>query len=221
MKIYFLSQIPSALVVGGAYMGVTFTHPQFAEITPSDNLFVEFLPEHAHPIRFFLTEDLRVKPPEGCDVYLYPEKVVLYAKDFLPYDTGLQLIAGKRLSFGLITLFYQGGMQLCIEGESLITIPLKGRMEKVEILEVGECIFLKGERLIILQKDGTILFDKPYYSFEQTGNTITVSYPLFDSFTRQARVKWEVDSTLRQIEYSLLFEKKSNAPILYAFLKRC
>jgi hypothetical protein len=54
MKVYFLSSQPCILTLNGAYFGTTDTFERFLELSPKDNLFVEFTPENGLPIRFFL-----------------------------------------------------------------------------------------------------------------------------------------------------------------------
>jgi hypothetical protein len=59
MKIYFLASQPCALKIGGTFFGMVNDFERFAEFSLKDNLFVEFIPENALPICFFLNESIR------------------------------------------------------------------------------------------------------------------------------------------------------------------
>ena len=115
MKIYFLSAIPCALTLNGVYFGLTDRFERFAEIHLADKILAEFIPENAQPIRFFITECLPSAPPQGCEVYLLPDGLAVFARDFPPIPAPLRVIAQERFEKGLITVFSQGGIQVSIE----------------------------------------------------------------------------------------------------------
>ena len=92
MKIYFLSSRPCALTLNDAYFGLTDRFERFAEISLKDNVFVRFSPENAQPIGFFLNESVRHTPPVGCEVYLLPNALAIYAHDFPPHDLTLKIV---------------------------------------------------------------------------------------------------------------------------------
>ncbi len=217
MKIYFLSAIPCMLLVNGGYFGHTHHHAQFAEINLADNLFIEFIPENAHPIRFFLTENLRFTPPQGCDVYLLKDGVAIEANDFFSLDYTLRLIAQKRLSLGLVTLFQQGLTQVSIENDDLIVTPIPP-LKSAEIYACGEGIVLVGERLVVLSSKGELLFDKAVESYQIEDGLLHVAYPLADSLSRTAKGVCKITDRLEWLEYSLIGEKEPTL-FAYAFLE--
>ena len=117
MKVYFLSSTPCALTLNGAYFGITDGFERFAEVALQDNIYAQFSPQNALPIGCFLNEQLRFAPPNGFDVYLLPDGLALYAREFPPNDFTLKTIAQKRENDTLVTLFQQGKVQLSIESE--------------------------------------------------------------------------------------------------------
>ena len=78
MKVYFLSSKPCILTLNGAYFGLTDTFERYAEISPKDNLFAEFTPESGQPIRFFLNENIRLNPPDRCEIYLLKDALAVW-----------------------------------------------------------------------------------------------------------------------------------------------
>ena len=151
MKIYFLSSMPCALSFNGVHFGVTNLFERFAEISLQDNLFVEFIPQNAQPVRFFLTENIRFAPPNGCEVYLLPNALAIHARDFISLPTPLRLIAQKRHDDMLATIFQQGDIQLSIQTEKNVFIaPLPPSFTDCQIDFFADLCFIFNEKQLAI-----------------------------------------------------------------------
>lgn len=224
MKIYFLSSIPCALYIGGAYFGVVSDFERFAEISLSDNLPLQFVPENALPFSFFLGESIRFSPPEGCEVYLLDDGIALYAKDFKPVDFTLRPVAQKRDGNLLTTVFSQGGLQMSIEADgSIFNAPLPPCFEPCEISFHGGCILLSSSTdIAVFNKHGELLLKETVLSFSVENETLTAVLPLSDRYKRTAKCVYALsEDGVQQTEYLLLqgesAEKETLIP--YAFFE--
>ena len=189
MKIYFLSSQPCALSFNSLYFGVTDKFERFAEISLKDKLFVEFLPQNAQPIRFFLTEDIRFSPPTGCEVYLSTNSITIYARDFLPMDSTIKIIAQERFLDNLITVFQQGVIHVSIEsakGFFISTLPPS--FENCNISFHNDLFFISTQnQLAIYTKSGKCVFLEEFIDYSIEENTLNATLPLSDSLKRQAK----------------------------------
>lgn len=193
MRIYFLSALPCALFLNGAHFGSTSEFEKFIDVSPSDGIFAEFIPENALPIRFFITERLRFTPPDGCEVYLLKDGIAIYARDFPPADCTLRPLLQNRFDETLITVYKQGRLQLSIERDGKLfvaTLPpsfLPQAIRKVRsffLLEGNGQILLFNERAELLLNEAVIEF-----SFNEDG--ITALLPLSDRLNRIADCRFE------------------------------
>lgn len=196
MKTYFLSSRPCALTLNGVYFGIADGFERFVEISPKDRIFVQFNPENALPIGFFLTENIRFSPPEHCEVYLLPDGVAIYARDFPPANFSLKTIAQKRENGVLATLFYQGVLQLSIDSE-------KGFFVKTLPTPYGACSldFIQGliavktqETLSLYTQTGECVFCERVLSYQTERNELHVLLPLSAALGRTAKCTY----TLRE-----------------------
>ena len=194
MKIYFLSSRPCALTLNDAYFGLTDRFERFAEISLKDNVFVRFSPENAQPIGFFLNESVRHTPPVGCEVYLLPNALSIYARDFPPHDLTLKIVTQKRFDKNLITLFYQGALQLSIETEKgLFISTLPPAFEKSEIIfESGLFILKTPNMLAVYTKMGERVLMENIASCTIEAGALYAKLPLSDSLGRIADCAWEM-----------------------------
>ncbi len=188
MKIYFLSSQPCALTFNGLYFGVTNTFERFAEITLSDNIFVQFSPQNAQPISFFLTENVRFTPPQGCDVYLLPDAIAIYAHDFVPLDTSLKIITQERFADNLITVFQQGAIHLSLETEKgFFVSTLPPSFSTCTLSYHADLFFIQGEnQLAIYTKHGKRVFLEEIIDYTIEENTLIATLPLSDRLHRRA-----------------------------------
>ena len=207
MKVYFLSSMPCALTLGGAYFGVCDGFERFAEISLKDNLFVEFTPENALPVRFFLNENVRFSPPVGCDVYLLKDGIALYAHGFAPCDFTLRLIAQAREQDTLASVFAQGGLQLSVEnGNTLFTATLPPCFSDCELAFHHNLVFLKSPtHLGVYTKNAQALFCERVLSHKIDGDVLSVELPLSDALGRVAACEYRVENgSLYRERFSLL-----------------
>ncbi len=194
MKIYFLSSLPCALTLNGAYYGVTDTFERSAEICLSDGVYAQFSPQGSAPVGFFITEELSTSPPQGCEVYLLKDGIAVYANDFPPLDFTLRPIAQKREGEKLATVYAQGKQQLCIQTPSdFFNATLPPSFDPCEIVFLEKLILLKGERhLAVYSEDGKQLLFEKVNEYTLTDNKLTASLPLSDSLQRTAECVWEL-----------------------------
>lgn len=205
MKFYFLSSLPCALCINGAYFGKTDTFARHADVCAKDEVFVEFRPENALPISFFITENLPFSPPEKCDVYLLPDGIAIYANDFTPCDFTLQVLAQSHVHGGQATVFRQGGVQVCFEREKDTFIKaLPPAFLPKTISAVGDCILLTSEeKLCALDLTGEILLFERYLSYEIDGDVLHAVLPLNDLLRREAKCVWRFSTGIRCEQFTL------------------
>lgn len=192
MKIYFLSSRPCALMLGGVYFGMTDTFERFAEIQPKDNVFVEFIPEGALPVGFFVTEKLRFSPPEHCEVYLLRDGIAVYARDFPPSDFSLKVIAQERFLNNLITVFRQGALQISLETEKgFFVSTLPSSFEPCSLRFESRLFFVEGQNaLAVFNEEGKCVLSEKIISYKIENNTLIATLPLSDSRRRVAECEW-------------------------------
>ncbi len=188
MKIYFLSSRPCALTVGDAYFGITDRFERFAELSLKDKTFIRFSPENALPVGFFLTEEIRYTPPQGCDVYLLPDGIAIYAHDFPPSDLALRTVSQKRFEDVLATLFFQGHLHLSVEspaGFFIATMPPSFSKSTLS-MHAGLLFLQTADALAIYTKTGECVFQENVLSVHMEKNEMRVVLPLSDLFARSA-----------------------------------
>ncbi len=197
MKIYFLSAIPCALSLNGVYFGLTDRFERFAEIHLADRILAEFLPENAQPIRFFITENLPTAPPQGCEVYLLPDGLAVFAREFPPLDTRLRVIAQERFPKGLVTVFSQGGIQVSIETDRGFFISYLPPSFSSCALSCHEGLFfLHGQNcLAVYTQAGERILLEEISSFAIENGKLKAVLPLSECLGRSANCVWELNET--------------------------
>ena len=227
MKIYFLSSIPCALTVNGAYFGVTDGFERSAELALRDGLFIKFSPENALPISFFLTEDIRFHAPKGCQVYLLRDGIAIYAREFPPCDFALQTIAQKREGETLATVFRQGEVQLSIQtANECQTAVLPREFGACELAFHEGSLFVQNEKsLAVFTAQGERVFYERILSFTVENGRLTAILPLLDSLGRKAECVYALSSAglervcIKLIQERALFEDARAELLPYAFFE--
>lgn len=225
MKIYFLSSTPCALTINGAYFGVSDLFDRHAELSLKDNVFVQFTPENALPIGFFLTENIRFSPPDGCDVYLLSGAIAIYAHDFPKKCAPLTVITQARFEKSLLTVFQQGSVQLSLETEkNFFVATLPPSFEKCELEKRSDFYFLRSPtQLAIYTQNGECIFLENVLEYETKETELSAILPLSDSKRRQANCKWELTedgAKLTQFTLQQADSENANAELLpYAFFE--
>ena len=197
MKVYFLSSRPCQLTLNGIYFGTTDRFERFAELSLQDNVFACFTPEGAQPISFFINENICFTPPNGCEVYLLRDKIVLYAKHFPPIDFQLQILSQARFDDFLVTVFKQGEPQLHIQGaNSFFNAYLPPSFSKCELTFQGGLLLLtNGETLCVYTQKAELLLCEQILSFSVNENELSARLPLNDSGNRFADCIWTLSKT--------------------------
>ncbi len=194
MKIYFLSSIPCALTLSGVFYGVTDSFERSVELSLSDNVYAQFSPEGYAPLGFFITEELRVSPPQGCAVYLLKEGIAVYAQDFAPLDTCLRPLVQKREGNLLATAFVQGKPQLCVEGENGFfnaTLP-PSFLPKELFFHCGSVVLVNDTALAVYSIQGKRLLFEKILDYRLTEQGLAATLPLSDRLRRTADCEWEI-----------------------------
>ena len=197
MKVYFLSAQPCALTLNGAFFGVCDNFERFAEISLTDKVFAQFSPANATPIGCFLTPDLRFNPPNGFEVYLLPDGLALYARDFPPRDFTLTVRAQERNGNNLATLYQQGNLYLSIQtNETLVSIPLPNELLDGKIFFTSELVGIEtSNRLALFTLDGNAVFNEEITEYSIENSTLNASLPLSNALGRYAKCRYELSKS--------------------------
>lgn len=197
MKIYFLSSQPCALSINQVFFGVTDRFERFADVVLSDNVFIQFAPQNALPISFFLTENIRFTAPDGVEVYFVKDGLVLYAKDFPPSDCVLKPITQARENDLLVTVFRQGHIQVSIQTpESFFTATLPPVFDDCKIEFHQGLIFIVAPTCLhIFNSQGTRIFAEDVLGFSVENDILSVTLPLSDSLGRVAHCQYALSAT--------------------------
>ena len=210
MKIYFLSSQPCALRLGGVFFGLTDRFERYAEIDLRDNIFVEFLPENALPVTFFLTENIRFSPPAHCEVYLLADGIAIHAAEFTPTDFTLKTLWQKRLGDTLLTVFSQGQLQLAVQTQkSAFTAYLPPTFCDFIAELYGDYILLSGvthagKRLLVFRENGEKVLDEEILSYSLSGGMLRAELPLSERLGRIAVCSWSLENEgIQRTEFTL------------------
>lgn len=224
MKIYFLSSTPCALSFNNVYFGVTDTFERFAELSLTDRVYVRFNPEHALPVGFFLTEEIRFQPPHGCSVYLLPDAIAVYAHDFPPDDFTIRVIAQERFPNALVTVYRQGVYQLSVESsKGFFTATLPPCFSECSISEHAGLLFLRSQKHIaVYALNAQCLLFEEILECTVSENTLNATLPLSDSRKRVADCIWSLaNGECVQTRFSLREDRTDGIDELlpYAFFE--
>ena len=196
MKIYFLSSLPCALRIGGVFFGVTDRFERYAEIDLRDNLFIEFLPENALPVSFFLTENIRFTPPNHCEVYLLKGGIAIYAAEFTPNNFSLKTLWQKRLGNALLTIFSQGRLQISSQRDKNVFVAdLPPTFHNFEAEFCGDYLLVSGDthtgkQLLVFDKEGRTVLDERILSYSLSEGVLQAELPLSERLGRTASCVW-------------------------------
>ena len=182
MKIYFLSSTPCELTLNGVFYGVTDRFERFVSLSLSDGIFAKFTPQGGLPVGLFINEELLQSPPNGVEIYLLPDSVAIYVKDFPPADFLLRPITQARFDKLLVTVFQQGHLQLSIQTEKNFFIrPLPHAFSTCTLSFRANLIFVEGEKhLAVFTQEGECLFLEEILQFSCTENELVATLPLSD-----------------------------------------
>ncbi|MBQ5926901.1 MAG: hypothetical protein IIX01_03140 [Clostridia bacterium] len=211
MKFYFLSSRPSILKIGGAYFGTVGTFEKFAEITPEDNLFAEFIPQNALPVGFFINDELRFHPPLGVEVYFLKNGVCIFVKDYPPADQTFSLIAQKRFSSLLVSVFRSGNIQAVFSFENQETVcPLEEEFSLSNVFLHENLVYIEGQNVLaVFTKNGNLLFKERFTEYRLFDGGMTVTTPLSDGLQTQIQQRFTLhENAVHRQEYTVLSRKE-------------
>ena len=197
MKIYFLSDKACALRLGGLYFGQVDNFERFAQINLSDRVFVEFIPENALPITFFLTDEILRAPPRGCDVYILRDALILHARAFSPTDFSLRVIEQAQAENCAATLFIQGEVSLSIQTDKNFFIAtLPPSFCSATLFFEQDFLFVKTEnQLAVFNQSCNLLFMEKVLSYAFQDGVLSVTLPLQESLGRTAECQYALTET--------------------------
>ena len=226
MKVYFLSSEPCALTLNDVYFGITDTFERFIEIDPKDCIYARFSPQDKLPIGFFINEELRFSPPDGCDIYLLKDGLAIYAWDFVFRDPTMRIITQKRQGNTLFTVFCQGRVQLSIQtNENFFVAYLPPSFLKCDLSFHDELCLLEGETMLaVYDKQGNCLLLEQFLSYTIENDLLNATLPLSDSQKRVADCSWQLQgSTCTRVRFSIRFSSEKSLPpcppLAYAFFE--
>jgi hypothetical protein len=207
MRVYFLSAQPCALTINGAYFGITNMFEKFANVSLKDNLCICFTPQNALPLSFFLTENIRFAPPEGCDVYLSKDAVSIYAHTFPSRDVALRVIAQKRREKLLVTVFHQGVLQATFQtAENVMIAYLPPSFSSCDIHFWEDLVILRSpNELHIYTSLGKCILQEKVQDFHIENDTLHTTLPLSPTLGLTQEAQWIYsEGTLQKTAHRLV-----------------
>ncbi len=147
MRFYFLSGENAALKLNGLFLGFIGSFEKFIDVTPSERILVEILPENSafYPVSFVLDEKFLENPADFCNVYIYCEGAIIEIADFSPRERELKILKQERITDTLLTLYDDGKPKLTLENNKNFAIEnLPFGVEDCGFFEH----FLNGEKFI-------------------------------------------------------------------------
>ena len=195
MRVFFLSERPAALFLGGAYLGIADGFERSAELRLEDEHFVEFKPLGGFaPFAFRLDEDCLIHPPEFLRIYYTAHGVALYAHGYYYADPSLKVLKQTRIGGALLTLCLQGKLTLNFERDGeLHLIPLSAELADADIFAAGENYLIKGSNAFaLIGKDGALLGEHEGKVLRHSENSdeVEADIPLKDCLLHTARCVW-------------------------------
>lgn len=186
--------MPCALRLGGVFFGAVDSFERFVDVSLKEDLFVEFIPENALPICFFLNDQIRFAPPAGCEVYILRDGIAILAKDFPPSDLTFAPIAQRREGKTLATVFKQGRIYFSVQSESGLTTDILPRdFSSCELFFADGFWLLKSPlSLAVYSLQGERLLLERVLSYSLEEGVLRARLPLSDSKRRVADCAWKL-----------------------------
>ncbi|MDE6274451.1 MAG: hypothetical protein K2L87_05325 [Clostridiales bacterium] len=193
MRVYFLSEQPAALFIGGIYLGIIDGFERSLTLEPRDELFVEIKPIGGFaPFSFRLDEAFLLDPPAGVKLFYTEHGVAVYACDFCRADQTLKVLKQERLGGALLTLCLQGKLQLNLENETgfhIIPLPESFLLSEFSLRKDG--YLLTGEHAFaLIAKSGEVTVLSEGRVIE-SGETLKAEIFFRDSMGHSAICEWK------------------------------
>ncbi len=192
MRVYFLSEFPCTLWVGGLLLGGIDGHERSVEIDPANALFCECKRPACLPVSFTFDEAFLTAPPDHVRIYHTRTGVAVYVCGFLREDAALRPLAQERIRGTLLTLYVQGRVQLSLSNETGLHIVCLGdEFEGAKLREAGELFLIEAQTAFCLvTRDGEIKVTSEG-TVSECGERVTAEVPFRDSLAHTALCTWE------------------------------
>lgn len=201
MKVYFLSEKPSALTLNGVFLGMIDGFERSVELDPDDKVHAEIAPAGCVPLRFVIDQDFLFAPPPRVNLYYTENAVAVYAFGFLREDQTLSVKQEQQIGGAHFTVYRQGEVYLRYENGRTHVIPLDDRFEQCEIKEINDGYLLTGAgAFLLIKRDGTV-FVRSEGEVLEAGRTLKAEIPFHDAMGHTAVSEWQggelLSSTIR------------------------
>ena len=191
MKVYFLSDRPSALTLNGVYLGLIDGFERSVQLDPNDRIFAEISPPSCIPLRFCIDQDFLFAPPPHINLYYSDGDVAVYAYGFAQEDQTLKVLLEERLGAARFTLYRQGEMYLRYENGKTHIIPLNDAFETCRLAEIRDGYLLTGSgAFLLLGRNGQVLAQSEGEVLQQS-EPLTVEIPFHDAMGHTVVSEWK------------------------------
>lgn len=191
MKVYFLSEKPSALTLNGVYLGMIDGFERSVELDPDDCVHAEIAPAGCLPLRFVIDQDFLFSPPPRVNLYYTDCAVAVYAFGFLREDQTLSVKKEEQIGGAHFTVYRQGEVYLRYDNGRPHVIPLDDRFENCEIKEINDGYLLTGAKaFLLLKRDGTV-FVRSEGEVVEAGRTLKAEIPFHDAMGHTVLSEWQ------------------------------
>lgn len=191
MKVYFLSEKPSALTLNGVYLGMIDGFERSVELNPDDGVHAEIAPAGCVPLRFVIDEDFLFSPPPRIELYYTDCAVAVYASGFLSEDQTLTVKQELQIGAARFTVYRQGEVYLRYDNGKTHVVPLDDRFEQCEIKEINDGYLLTGKgAFLLLKRDGTV-FVRSEGKVVEAGRTLKAEIPFHDMMGHTVLSEWQ------------------------------
>lgn len=191
MKVYFLSQKPSALTLNGVYLGMIDGFERSVELNPDDKILAEIAPAGFVPLRFVIDQDFLFAPPPRINLYYSENAVAIYSFGFLREDQTLTVKQELQIGAAHFTIYRQGELYLRYENGQTHLIPLDDRFVECEISEINDGYLLTGAgAFLLLKRDGTVGVRSEGEVIE-AGKSLKAEIPFHDAMGHTTVSEWQ------------------------------
>ena len=191
MRVFFLSEIPCALSIVGAHLGLVDGFERSVELDPASALFCELIPSGEFlPVRFVFSEKFLMNPPPQIRLYYTENAVAVYACGFLRADQSLHILWQKRFGSALLTLAVQGKLQLFFDFGGAKIIDLPENLADCDVEQLPDGFLLRGKTAFaLLSLSGELLLCHEGTVISADG-ALKAEIPFHDCMGHTALCEW-------------------------------
>lgn len=192
MRVYFLSEKPCVLFLGGIVLGTVDLFERTCEIDPKDSIFCELKAAGCVSVSFVFDEGFLLDPPPQIKLYYTQGAVAVYACDFVRADQSMRVLAQERFEQTRLTLFMQGRLQLDFsQSASMRLLPLPDYLETGAFFRVGRDFLLEAEEGFALISREGVLVTASRGKVTEKSEVLKAEIPLGDSMGHTALCTWQ------------------------------